>query len=147
GRLLSGLVPFAFAVTRLPLDAEWRDDLPIVRGFGLAPASFRGSLSTALTQLIALAPFGNRPFRGALLSALALASCALAIYEIARRVLEENAKTPRLSPALACLAALTATLSAPFQLEGTIAGGAAVACLPVIASVLVTQWFGDRDPR
>ena len=124
---LSVLIPVAVTLSRLSVGAQWRDDLPVVRGLGLVPIAGEGSITAVLTQVAALIPVGGRLMRAALVSALGLAVAGRLTYGIALRLLRTQRATPRLSPPLALAASLTTVLAAAWQSEGTIAGGATIA--------------------
>jgi hypothetical protein len=136
-------IPMIVTVFRASASPVWRDDLPIVRALGLVPAGTEGRVSTVLIQLASLLPIGGRWLRASWVGAFALALCSYLTYVLARRVLERAVCTPRLTPSLALAAALTATLSQSFQLEGTVAGGAPLAT----ALVLSGLWVGFEAVR
>jgi hypothetical protein len=131
------LVPFVVTIFRASPASVWRDDLPVVRALGLVPAGTEGRVTTVLVELASLVPLGGRWLRASWVGAFALALCAYLIYVLGRRVLERATDTPRLTPALALAAALTATLAQSFQLEGTVAGGAPLATALVLAGLLL----------
>ncbi len=110
---LALLLPLLVTLWRASTGTQWRDDLAIVRGLGLVPLAGEGTVSSVFMQLFALLPIGGRLLRASLASAVALALAARLLYTLSVRLLDENAWTPRLSPALALAAALTATLSPP----------------------------------
>ena len=131
------LIPMLVTVFRASATPVWRDDLPVVRALGLVPVGTEGRLTTVLVELASLLPLGGRWLRASWVGALALALCSYLIYVLARRVLERAVHTPRLTPALALAAELTATLAQSFQIEGTVAGGAPLATAVVLAALLV----------
>ena len=94
-------------------------------------------------QLASLLPIGGRLLRASLVSAVGVALSARLAYALARRVLDDNADTPRLSPPLALSAALVATLAPAWQLEGTIAGGATLAVALVLAGLAAAPARGN----
>lgn len=134
---LSAVVPLAFAIARLPLTSPWQGDWPLVRGLGLVGTAGSGGVTTLLVQLATLVPLGPRPFRAALVSAIALGASGLVVFALTRRLLLTNVATPRLAPLLATIAALTTTLSPSLQHEGTVPGGATVALLLSASALLV----------
>lgn len=141
-------VPMVVTVFRATSAPVWRDDLPIVRALGLVPVGTEGRVSTVLIQLFSLLPVGGRWLRASWVGALSLALCSLLIYVLSRRVLERATETPRLTPALSLAAALIATLSQSFQLEGTVAGGAPLATALVLSGILLGfQTVKRRDAR
>ena len=121
---------------------------PSCAALGLVPAGSEGRVTNVVVQLLSLVPLGGRWLRASWAGALSLSLCSVLIYLLARRVLERSVHTPRLTPSLSLAAALIATLSQSFQLEGTVAGGAP---LPS-ALVLFGLWLGleslkQRDAR
>jgi hypothetical protein len=100
-----------------------------------------------LAQAASLIPLGGRLMRAAWVSGLALGVSALALYVIARRLLDANAWTPTLTPALALAGALLAALSPSWQLEGVAVGGASVASAVVLLALLPGQTAPAHDAR
>jgi hypothetical protein len=139
---LAFAIPLLVTLVRASAFTQWRDDLAIVRGLGFVPLAGEGTIAGLLTQAASLLPLGGRLLRASLVSALGLAICGRLVYALTARALEANATTPRLTPPLALAAALTATLSTSWQLEGTIAGGATIAAALALAGILLRP-----DPR
>lgn len=135
-------IPLFVTLLRASPWTQWRDDLSIVRSLGFVPLAGEGTVASVFTQLAALLPIGGRVLRAALVSAVGLAIASRLVYALVARALEANADTPRLTPLLALTAALTTSLAAAWQLEGTIAGGATVAVVLVLAGLLLRP-----DPR
>ncbi len=140
-------VPLIVTALRASPATQWRDDLSIVRGLGIVPIGGEGTLSSLLMQLSSLLPIGGRLLRASLVSAVGLALSARLAYALARRLLDDNAHTPRLTPPLALAAVLIATLSPVWQLEGTIAGGATLSVALVLGGLLVRPRAETRDAR
>jgi hypothetical protein len=147
GAWLAATIALVITLWRISEGAQWRDDLAVVRGLGLVPIGGEGVLSTLLMQLFALVPVGGRLMRASAVSAVGVAVTAALAYELTRRVLEHNARSPLLGAALARAAALMATLSPSWQLEGTIAGGAAVAAALALGTVLLRPDATTVDAR
>jgi hypothetical protein len=135
-------LPFAIALTRASSHAQWRGDVAAVRDVGLAGLGWGGGVSTALSQVALLLPLGSVTFRTALVSCLALAVAAQALFGLALSMLRAVEARGRdepsevAAPALAALATMLATMAPTFQSEGTVGGGVMVAaalCLAVIA--------------
>src|SRR5438552_535302 len=120
-------VPFGVALAHVSSAAMWRGDAALLRGLAWTGNGRSGALSAILVQASFFVPLGSIAFRASLGAALALAASGFALYALARKTLAEGADTPRLSAALAAIAALTATLGATAQREGTVAGGGSVA--------------------
>ncbi len=140
-------LPLVVTLLRASPATQWRDDLSVVRGLGIVPIGGEGTLSSLLMQLASLLPVGGRLLRAALVSALGVALASRLAYELARRLLEDNALSPRLTPPLALSAALLATFSPVWQLEGTIAGGATLAVALLFAGLLLRPRAATRDAR
>ncbi|MBN1607092.1 MAG: hypothetical protein JW940_10700 [Polyangiaceae bacterium] len=146
-RWLAFGVPLLVTATRVPLSPQWRDDVPVLRGLGGVPLGPQGTLSSVLIQAVSLVPLAGRLMRAAWVSGLGVALSALALYFIIRRLLDANAWTPTLSPALALAGALLAALSPCWQLEGVAIGGASVACAVVLLALLPGQAAPANDAR
>jgi hypothetical protein len=146
-RWLALALPLLVTVTRVPLSPQWRDDLPALRGLAGLPLGPQGTLSTVLIQAVSVVPLAGRLMRAAWVSGLGVAVSAFALYLIIRRLLDANAWTPTLSPALALVGALLATLSPCWQLEGVAIGGASVACAVVLLAVVPGQAEPTSDAR
>src|SRR5438105_6480651 len=116
-------VPFGVALAHVASAPLWRDDVALLRGWAWVASGRSGGLSAILAQGSFFIPIGSLHFRAGLAAALVLATSGLALYRVTRGILGDGADTPRLSAALAAIAALTATLGATGQREGTIAGG------------------------
>ncbi len=164
--LLVAALPFGVALSRVASSGQWRDDLPAVRDLGLVSVGVGGGLSTIAAQALSIVPLGSRTFRASVGSALALALAAWLTYRLALRALRAAMPLPiparpappgtrarrawrgprrgktrpagsRLAALLAAIAALTASLSPAWQLEGTIGGGAMWAACAGLGAVLV----------
>jgi hypothetical protein len=139
---LSLAIPLFVTLIRASPWTQWRDDLSIVRSLGFVPLAGEGTVASVFVQLSSLLPIGGRLLRASLVSAIGLAIAARLVYALAARALDANADTPRLTPPLALAAALTASLAATWQLEGTIAGGATIAASLALVGILLRP-----DPR
>ncbi|MBX3129779.1 MAG: hypothetical protein KF718_23890 [Polyangiaceae bacterium] len=144
---LALVLPLGITVWRTSATTQWRDDLPVVRALGLIPLGGEGVVSSVLMQVSSLLPIGGRLGRAALVGALGLALTSRLLHAHALRSLDANAWTPRLGPVLALSAALTATLGATFQLEGTIASGAPIAVALVLFGLLIRPDAQCDDAR
>ncbi|HEX3594294.1 MAG TPA: hypothetical protein VHU80_04305 [Polyangiaceae bacterium] len=125
--MLALAVPLGLTALRVGPSPEWRDDVALVESLGFVPLGGEGTPSALLSELAALLPIGGRVLRAGLVGAIGAGLAGAVVYALARRLLTANAATPRLGPPLALAAALTATLSPSFQLEGTRAGGVTLA--------------------
>jgi len=135
-------IPGFAAAQRVGVDSVWRDDLPVVRGLGLAALGGSATLTTVAMQAASLVPLGPLPYRMALVSAMALSVCAGMVFLLARRVLATHVPNSYLNVPLAGVAALGATLGPGLQSEATVAGGATV---PLAAGLLVLWAATNAD--
>lgn len=140
-------VPLVVTLLRSAETSDFRDDIPAVTGLGLVPLGTEGWLSLVGSQASSLLPLGGRWLRAASLGAVAVAIASALLYTRTRRLLDASERTPYLSPPLALAAALTATLSPTFQLEGTVIGGAAVATAAALAALSATLRLPSADHR
>ncbi|MCL2823089.1 MAG: hypothetical protein FWD57_03780 [Polyangiaceae bacterium] len=131
---LAVAIPGLTAAQRVASESVWRDDLPIVRGIGLAPIGGASTLTSVAMQAASLVPFGPLTLRMAIISTIALSLCAYLAFAFARRVLETHVPGSFLNAPLAGIGALCATLGPALQGEATVAGGATI---PIAAGLLV----------
>jgi hypothetical protein len=129
------LVPLVVGLLGAATSSAWRDDLALVQSLGLVPLGAKGCVSSIAIQIFSFLPLGGRVLRASLASVLGLSLAAALVHQLARRALAENANTPRLTPLLAASAALGCTLSLPWQLEGTLAGGGALGAALALAGL------------
>ena len=147
GAWLAAGIALVATLWRVSEGAQWRDDLAVVRGLGLVPIGGEGVVSTLLMQVFACLPVGGRLMRAGAVSGVAVAVTAAVVFELVRRLLAHNARSPALGAALALAAALMVTLSPSWQLEGTIAGGATVAVALALTTLLVRPDCETVDAR
>jgi hypothetical protein len=137
--LAAWMVPFVAALLRTSSHAQWRGDLAAARDLALVPVGLRGGVSTALTQLVALAPLGSTTFRSALVSVIALSVAGAVLQRLALAALRSfdapGAPSRWAAPWLATLASLTATMSPLLQEEAT-AGGGVIVSVALVLGVL-----------
>ncbi len=138
-------LPFCLTMWRAAATAQWRGDLPAIRDQGLVAVGIGNNVSTLVTQAMLLLPVGSRSFRGSCGSAIALALASWLLFRLARRLLWTSELPPRLGSLLAAIAALTATLSATWQAEATVGGGALFAIVLVLAGVDVLMKLTAHD--
>jgi hypothetical protein len=133
--LLAALVPAGLAASGVANATDGGHDLGVARALGLDPQPW-GSLDAAVASLFAALPVGTHAARAAMGGALVLAATGFALYVVARQVLSACAPAPRIGAIVAAIATGCAVLSPPWQLEGTVAGGAALggllALLPLV---------------
>jgi hypothetical protein len=142
--LLAALIPLGFALSLAATSPQWRDDVTVVRGLGLAIAPGAGAVSTLLFLGARLLPIGNIAFRAALVAALALAAVGALLFALARRALDHASPSP-LNAFIALLAALAAPLSPPLLNEASVGGGATVAL--ALALGLLLRWDTGSAPE
>lgn len=145
--LLALLVPLVVTLSRTAAFSDWRDDASAVTALGVLPFGSEGWLGLIGAQAGALLPVGGRWLRGAWVGAFAVALSGRLLYSVARRLLAASAPASRLAPPLSLAAALTATLSPTFQVEGTVLGGAAPAACIALATLIVHVTLPERDAR
>lgn len=131
---IAAALPAGVALWRATGHAQWRGDLPAVRDIGLAAVGVGGALSTPLTQLFCQAPIGPTPFRAAMASAAALALASHLVFRITRRLVG-GALPDWLAATLSTTAAVMAALSASWQREATVGGGACIAAAAGLAAI------------
>jgi hypothetical protein len=134
---LAAAVPLLVSLWRASPSSQWRDDLAVVRGLGFVPVGAEGIPSSLLCQLAALLPVTGRLMRAAFVSGAGVALASVLIYVFARRALDADGRMGRLASPLSLGAALLASLSAGWQLEGSVAGGATWAVSFALAGLLV----------
>lgn len=140
-------VPLSLSIARVASTPQWRADLPLVRAIGLVGGATSAATTTALVQLVEPWPVGTRTFRAGLVAAIGLGLVGLAAFRLARRALSANVATPALAAPLAAIAALTTTLAATAQAEGTIAGGATVGAAIALFALGTAVRAGAADAR
>jgi hypothetical protein len=143
---IAAALPAAVALWRAAGHAQWRGDLPAVRDLGLASVGMGGAVSTPLTQLFCLAPLGPMPFRAAMASAAALGLASFLVFRIARRLVGE-VLPPWLVATLSATAAVMAGLSASWQREATVGGGACIAAALGLAALDQTMRLTQPTAR
>ena len=137
--IIAFVLPFGVSLAHLASGPVWRDDSALLRGLAWVGNRPSGGVSALLVQASFFLPVGSIYFRVALGSALVLGAAGYAIFALAHRILRESADTPRLSPALASIAALTATLGVTGQREAAGQSGAAALVLAVLALLARTD--------
>jgi hypothetical protein len=144
---LALVAPLVVTLLRAAPSSDWRDDLPVLAGAGVLPTSAEGFVGLVGQQLFGLLPLGGRWLRASWLEACAVGLAARLVYGRARVLLARAGEAPRLTPALALAAALTAVLSPSFQLEGTALGGAALATALALFALAAFEKLPARDAR
>lgn len=145
-RALSLVAPLAVTTLRVAATSQWRDDVAVVTSLGFVPFGGEGGPSALLAELLSLVPIGGRVLRAGLVGALGAGLAGVSAYGLSLAVLGAAARRPRLSPALALCAALTATLSPIFQREATTTGGAVLAVALLLATASWRTRRGGIDP-
>ncbi len=132
----SALVPAVVAASHLGNVAYAANDEGLVRVLGLGwTGAFRGA-DTIVSALFLALPLGTRAARAALAGCVLCGLGGAVLYLLARRLLAAcgPAGAPgRFGSIIAAVASMTATLSAPWQLESTGVAGAGLGALLVLA--------------
>lgn len=146
GPVAAFLIPWLAALLQVSPRTGWADDAAVLRAFGAAPRGLSGLVSAALDGVFGFLPIGTPVLRAGSASALALGLCGLLVYRLARRHLGLGSAAP-LDPALAALAAITATLSPSFFVTGVAIGGAAVAAALALFALERAALGSAGEPR
>lgn len=144
---LALVAPLVVTLLRTAPSSDWRDDLPALTATGVLPMSTEGWVGLVAEQAFGLLPVGGRWLRAAWVQAFAVGLASRLIFGRTRALLSLRGELPRLTPALALAAALTAVLSPSFQLEGTTSGGAALATALALLSLAAFEVLPGRDAR
>lgn len=125
-RAASFALPVALGVLTAPVGSTWRDDAALLAGAELVVRPGQGALTAMVTAAASVLPLGDLALRGAVGSALVAGVLSVVVFGIVRRVLAELGQRPVLHPVVACVAALSATLSPLVARESAVAGGGVV---------------------
>jgi len=139
-------IPWFAASQRVGADPMWRDDMPVVRGLGLAAVGGASTLTTVAMQAASLVPLGPLPFRLALVSSVALSICAGLVFLLSRRILETHVPGSFLNTPLAGVAALDKMVSMLPPEEQALVPGYGAGNQPPQAGPLVNVPV-ERDPK
>jgi hypothetical protein len=150
GRLcawLSLAIPLVTTISRAQASGDFRGDMPLVTGLGLLPMRLEGCLGLVLHQASTFIPLGGRAERVAWVGAFAAALASRLLFGLGRRVLAAGEPPSALAAALALAASLTAVLSPTFQLEATMAGGAALGAAVALFAFSTAERLPSHDLR
>jgi hypothetical protein len=128
---LSALAPACLSAWHTGNVPDAAHDAATARVLALDPQPWR-ALDVVVGWLLELLPIGTRGARAALGSGLVAAFAGALLYVFARRLLGACADTRRLRFLVASIAALTALVSAPFQIESAAVGGSVMGALLVL---------------
>jgi hypothetical protein len=140
-------IPLVVTIGRAETSGDFRGDMPLVTGLGLLPMRLEGSLGLVLHQASSFIPLGGRAVRAAWVGAFAAALASRLLFGLGRRALLAGETRSALAPALALAASLTAVLSPTFQLEATMAGGAALGVAAALLAFSAAERLPSRDLR
>lgn len=146
-RWLAPSIAFGVTAGRVPVSPQWRDDFAVVKSLGLEPLGLERVLGSQLAQAASLIPLGGRALRAAWVSSFGVALTAFVVYTWTRRLLDQNAETPRLSPVLALCAGLLGALTASWQVEGTSVGGTTLAAAFALTALHLSTGETKKDAR
>lgn len=127
------LAPACMAAAHVANVADAAHDAGVARALGLDAQAW-GALDAAVAGLLSAVPIGTRAARAAMGSALVVAAASAMLFSMVRALLGACGRAPRLGPAVAAIATLTATCGAAWQIESVTAGsvtGATLALLPL----------------
>ena len=140
-------LPWLLGVWHANPNPHFASDFALVRSFGLLPVGFEGLISAALSALLAWVPLGGLTLRSAFVSALGLGLGGLFTFRLARGFVRRSGARAAFEGPLALLAALGATIGPSWVLEGSVAGGHALAAALALAALDVAephQWSPRR---
>lgn len=147
----SFVVPCLFALYWASPDTRFSEDVALVRQFGLLPLGLEGLISTGFGALFDAIPLGSRVLRASWVAALGLGAFSWLLFRVTQTALValrgEAVAGSSLRDTLALSAALAATLSPPFVLEGSIPGGYGVAAALTLAVVAVVSGVFEVGPK
>lgn len=130
------LVPTLVAAANAREIADPLHDAAALRVAGLGWTEPFRAVEGLFAAPLLLVPLGSRGLRAALASSLAAGLGGGVLFELARALLAALRRTRRLGTVLAAVASLSATLSIPWQIEATSAGGAVLTTALALAAIL-----------
>ncbi|MFZ5895865.1 MAG: hypothetical protein ACOY0T_32715 [Myxococcota bacterium] len=134
---LAFLAPWLFGVWHANPNPHFGSDFALVRSFGLLPVGFEGIVSAGAAAALGLVPIAGFALRCGFVSAFGLGLGAWLSYRLARGLIRRSGKSSRLEGPLSLLAAFGATLGPSWLLEGSAAGGHAMAAALALAALEV----------
>ncbi len=138
-RAVAAVVPAVLAASHVPNVVDAAHDRGACRVLGLHAQPWR-ALDVAVGALLAPLPLGTVAARAALGGALIAAAAGVLVFEIAIRLLQARGQVGALGESVAALAAATALVAAPWQLEVASVGSTATGA----TLVLFTLWLVMR---
>ena len=139
---LCALAPAALGAVAAASAAPASHDAEVVRAVGLGWTGMFRALDAIVAAPMLLVPIGTRALRAGLASALVAGACGALAFILARRLahaVRPNAASPHLVSAVSAVAALSAVLAPPWQVEASAPGGSVVGALLVLAALALAQ--------
>lgn len=145
---LAFAVPWLLGIWHANPNPLFASDFALVRSFFVLPVGFEGLVSAALSALAGCLPLGGLALRSAFVSAFGLGLGGLFTYRLARGFVQRSGARVALEGPLSLLAALGATVGPSWLLEGSVAGGHALAAALALAALDVAEpreWSARRS--
>jgi|HubBroStandDraft_1064217.scaffolds.fasta_scaffold01660_2 hypothetical protein len=133
-RLLAAAVPAVLAASHVPNVADAAHDRGVCRVLGLHAQPWR-ALDVAVGALLAPLPLGTLAARAALGGALVAGAAGVLLFDMACRLLRARSEVGTLGQAVAAIAAATALVAAPWQLEAASVGSSATGATLVLLTL------------
>jgi hypothetical protein len=143
GAALCAAIVASLSAAHLDNVVDAAHDAGAARVLGLDAQPWRAA-DVLVGNALAWLPVGTRAARASLASAAASGAAAALLYAVGRRLLAASAPTRRLGSAVAAIVALTASLSAPWQVEAGAVGGSGIGVLLVFFCLWAA--LAARDP-
>jgi hypothetical protein len=138
-RAVAAVVPAVLAASHVPSVVDAAHDRGACRVLGLHAQPWR-ALDVAVGVLLAPLPLGTVAARAALGGALVAAAAGVLVFEMALRLLHARGEVGALGESVAAIAATTALVASPWQLEVASVGSTATGA----TLVLLTLWLVMR---
>jgi hypothetical protein len=126
--ILCALAPACLAASHIANVPDGAHDAGVVRVLGLAAQPWR-ALDVAAGNALAMLPLGTRAARAVMGGMLVTGAAGATLYALFRALLAECAKTRRLGPLVAAVAAVLPLVCSPWQIEASAVGGSVVGAL------------------
>jgi hypothetical protein len=133
-RFAVAVVPTVLAVSHVPNVADAAHDRGVCRVLGLHAQPWR-ELDVAIGALFAALPLGTVAARAALGGALVAGAAGVLVFDMACRLLRARSEVGPFGEAVAAIAAATALVAAPWQLEATSVGSSAIGATLVLLTL------------
>ena len=139
--LVACVVPALFAAAHAVNVADAAHDEGTIRAVGLGWTGAWRAIDAALASALMWLPLGTRALRASLVGALLAGLAGAVLYRLIRDLLASCASAPRFGAVVACVATLTVTVGAPFQIEASAPGGSIAGAL---LALLPLAWLAAR---